>query len=130
MGEKEMRTTEAAVKEIMATALTETEILPFLTTANALVTAHLGSSGLSDTLLAEIEKYLAAHFASIKSKYGIRTKIGEADTWTGYKGGAGLDATPYGETAKMLDTTSTLENLLGKETVGVATFDFALDDDD
>ena len=125
-----MRTTATAVKEIMTTRLTETEILPFLSTANALVTAHLGSSGLSDALLEEIEKYLAAHFASIRSKYGIRTKIGEADTWTGYKGGPGLDATPYGETAKMLDTTGTLENLLGKGTVDVATFDFALDDND
>ena len=125
-----MRTTTAAVKEIMTTKLTDTDILPFLTTANILVTTNLASSGLSDTLLTEIEKYLAAHLSSIRSKYGIRTKIGEADTWTGYKGGLGLDATPYGETAKMLDTTGTLENLLGKGTVGVATFDFALDDSD
>lgn len=125
-----MRTTTAEVKEIMTTGLTETQILPFLTTANAMVTARLATSGLSDATLEEIEKYLAAHFASIKSKYAIREKIGEADSWTGYKGGVGLDATPYGEVAKMLDTTGTLANELGKETVSIATFDFALDDDD
>lgn len=125
-----MRTTAAEVKEIMATGLTETQIIPFLTTANAMVTARLASSGLSDATLEEIEKYLAAHFASIKSKYAIREKIGEADSWTGYKGGVGLAATPYGEVAQMLDTTGTLANELGKETVGIATFDFALDDDD
>jgi len=124
-----MRTTAEAVKEIMTKGLTEAEITPFLATANALVTAHLGSSSLSDALLEEIEKYLAAHFASIRSKYGIRESIGEASKTTGYKGGVGLDATPYGETAKMLDTTGTLAGLSEMRVASISVFDFALDDD-
>ena len=125
-----MRTTEAAVLEIMDTDLTSSQITPFLTTANALVTAYLSSAGLSSTLLAEIEKYLAAHLASMKSRYGIKESIGDASITTGYKGGLRLDATPYGETAKMLDTTGTLAKQMGKGTVGLSVFEFNLDDDD
>ncbi|MDX9803734.1 MAG: hypothetical protein RBS96_06910 [Dehalococcoidales bacterium] len=125
-----MRTTAAEVKEIMQTGLTETQILPFLTTANAMVTARLATSGLTDTTLEEIEKYLAAHLASVKSKFAITERIGEASITTGYRGGLGLDATPYGEVAKMLDTTGTLATALSMRTAKIEAIEFALDDDD
>ena len=123
-----MRTTEAAVLEIMDTELTEIQLTPFLTTANVLVTTKLAGA-LSDTILAEIEKYLAAHLASFKSKYAIRETVSEASWTTGFKGGEGLSATPYGEMVKLLDTTGIMTQGATK-TVGIATVDFALDDDD
>lgn len=125
-----MRSDEDAVLAIMTTGLTSEQVWPFLLTANLLVTNHLSSSGLGATTLAEIEKYLAAHLASVRSKFGIREKIGEAEVWTGYQGGPGLQATPYGETVLMLDTTGTLASKMSGKTVDVATFDFDLDDDD
>lgn len=124
-----MRTTAEKVKEIMATRLTEAQILPFLITANAMVTARLAASGLPDATLEEIEKYLAAHLASVKSKFAITERIGEASITTGYKGGLGLDATPYGEVAKMLDTTGILATALSARTAKIEAIDFALDDD-
>lgn len=123
-----MTTTEADVLLIMDTGLEEVQISPFLQTASTVVTANLASSGLSSSLLDEITKYLAAHLASVRSPFAIRKKIGDADETYGYKGGMGLDATPYGETVKMLDSTGILVSKMSSQMVTFGVVGFALDD--
>lgn len=127
-----MRTTEEEVLEIMSTNLTAAQIIPFLSTANAIVTARLASAtpALSDTILAEIEKQLAAHLASVKSRTPfISESIGDASGTFGYKGGEGLKATPYGEMVLLLDTTGALLEA-GKTYATIETIAMPLDDDD
>lgn len=103
-----LRTTSADVLAIMDTNLTESQVNPFLTMANLMVDNKLLSAGLSSATLVQVEKFLAAHFACIISPYAIEETIGPAKDKTGYKGGEGLKATPYGETAMMLDTSGSL----------------------
>lgn len=124
-----MAITAADVLEIMDSKLTELQIAPFLVTSQAIVTANLSSSALSATILDEIRKYLAAHLASIRSPFAIRKKLGESEETYGYKGGLGLNATPYGEVVKMLDTSGILFSIMSEQIVTVGILDFALDDD-
>lgn len=123
-----MSVTQEQVLAIMDTSLTESQILPFLTTAQAIVDSHLASAELSSSLLDEITKYLAAHFACLKSPFAIRKKIWDAEETYGYKGGEGLDATPYGETVKMLDSTGILLSKIGNQNVTFGVIDFSTDD--
>lgn len=103
-----LRTNASDVLAIMSTNLTETQVAPFLTMASLMVDNKLSTSGLGTSTLVQIEKFLAAHFACIVSPYAIEETIGPAKDKTGYKGGEGLKATPYGETAIMLDTSGSL----------------------
>ncbi|SRR6056297_252199 len=73
--------------------------------ANALVTNKLSDFDLSESLLTEIETYLAAHFLaqnpSIREETGIE--------FMEYR--KGLENTNYGQTAISLDTTNTLASM-------------------
>ncbi len=95
--------------------LTDNELNVFLTTATTLVDAELVGSGLPDALLKEIEKYLAAHFASLK---GIRAGVSNqrvddaSETYT--VAGANirsLQGTHFGQAAIALDTSGRLAQL-------------------
>lgn len=103
------RTTDTAVFEIIETTLTDIDT--FITTANLFVTNVLGDAGLSDALLEEIERYLTAHFLSVKDQRVKSEKI-DVLSFT-YQGdtGMGLKATHYGQTAILLDSSGTLEDI-------------------
>lgn len=118
------RTTAAVVKEIMDTELTELQIRPFVASANVFVTAVLGSKNLGDTMLAEIEKWVAAHFASIRAPEVRSEGVGGASvTYLTGPMGKGLGQTRYGQQAMILDTSGTLVNI-GKTPATVHTVDF------
>lgn len=123
-----MTVAEIDVLDIMKTSLTEEDLVPFLNTAEAIVAANLASSTLSAVILDEITKYLAAHLACVKSPFSVRKKLGDAEETYGYKGGTGLDATPYGETVKMLDTTGVLFSTMSNQQVTLSVIDFATGD--
>jgi hypothetical protein len=115
------RTTDAEVKKIIAlNVLTDTT--PFITTANLLVTQHLGLSGISSDLLAQIEKYLAAHFVALHpdERQLKNQKLGDATDTYGGDFGKMLDFTQYGQMVKMLDYTGTLAGV-GGESVEIDT---------
>ena len=103
------RTTDTAVFEIIETTLTDIDT--FITTANIFVTAYLGDAGLSDTLLEEIERYITAHFLSVKDQRVQAEKIDVLSFTYQGKTGMGLDSTFYGQTAQMLDTSGTLADM-------------------
>lgn len=123
-----MSVIESDVLEIMDSSLTESEIYPFLNTAQLLVNASLSSSGLDSSILDEIVKYLTAHLACVKSPFAIRKKIDVAEETYGYQGGKGLDATPYGEMVKMLDSTGILLSNMSNQMVTIGVIDFPVDD--
>lgn len=125
-----MTTSADDVLAIMHGNLTESEISPFLTTAKLLVSNYLSSASLSTTTTEEIEKYLAAHLASVKKPYAIRSKLDISEDTYGYQGGKGLNATPYGEIVLMLDTSGILASKMGAATIEIEVVDIALDDDD
>lgn len=111
------RVTHAELILVFDTDIADT--IPFITTANLIVTDKLDGEGLTTAQLKEIEKYLSAHLASLQDQRIAQEKIGEvAVTYQG-KTGLGLDGTKYGQTVKMLDTTGILASM-GK---GKATFD-------
>jgi len=116
------RVKSAEVVEIMDTSLTDVDV--FIHAANALVTDRLSGQGLDDCLLKEIERWLSAHFASIKSPTYYEDKIGSS-TQKKMVGtlGKGLDATSYGQQVKLLDSTGTLANM-GKQKVTFKVDDF------
>jgi hypothetical protein len=106
--------TPADVREILQTSLTDPQLEAFILPANAVVEAHLvGEDCMTDELLFEIERWLAAHFASIRDKASRVTseKIGDAEETYGNKTGFGLNYTPYGQQVKFLDCTGNLDTL-------------------
>ena len=107
-----VRTTDSEVQEIISLK-TLTDTTPFITTANLLVTQHLGSSGISAALLKEIEKYLAAHLVALHPDEAqvIEQKLGDSSEKYAGQFGKGLDSTHFGQNVKLLDHTGYLSSL-------------------
>lgn len=105
------RTTHAQVADIYDADTEIANFEPFITTANILVTTRLGSSGLTADHLAQIETYLAAHFAAIKEKEVKTEQLGDGNATYAGKTNMGLDYTSYGQQAKVIDTTGLLSKL-------------------
>ena len=105
-----IRTTVALVKEIINT--TE-EVSPFIRTASILVDEKLDAeTSITDAHKKEIETWLAAHFLAMSlDRQGQQERIGATQITYSGKGGEGLKATTYGQTALMLDTTGTLSRI-------------------
>lgn len=60
------RTTRADVLDIIDTSLTDGQVDAFLSDANTWVTDFLGGEGLSSGRLTIIEKYLTAHYITLR----------------------------------------------------------------
>lgn len=108
-----IRTNAEDVKAILpdgvATALTDSQALVFITSANVVVTDNCTGQGLSDALLEEIEKYAAAHFIMMtKFRQAESKKIGQASEKYGTLG-ADWMATTYGQLATSLDSSGMLK---------------------
>src|SRR5262245_18019503 len=71
------RTTDEAVKQIIDTAL---NTLPFIMAADMLVTSYLVPAGLSEPLLAEIERWWAAHLITIREPRPHEATMGNTTT--------------------------------------------------
>lgn len=129
------RVTSTDVKEILVTALTGSQLDPFITVANLIVTEKLGDSGLGDALLKEIERWLSAHFIYVSNpsyssinKNARGTVISEriGDTSISYSDISQskninlglLSSTVYGQQAITMDLTGILANL-GKKRASV-----------
>lgn len=105
-----MRTTVEKVKDILDdTELDDDIIESFINSANIFVTASLSGKGLSDALLAEIERWLSAHMvASTRERTASKEAAGTASIEYSGKWGERLLSTSYGQTAVMMDTSGTL----------------------
>jgi hypothetical protein len=115
------RVTGDEVKEIISTTLTSVQLAPMITAANLLVTAKCVPAGYSVAELKEIERWLSAHFTSVRdpSKSALVSKsIGEAsETYQVSRGSNvsfSLETSPYGQQALILDYMGSL-NSLGRQ---------------
>ena len=102
------RVTSAEVLEIFDTPTSITDLDVFILPATALVDEILGDSGLPAALLKEIERYLAAHFASMRYRQKTQEEIDDAKERLTSKVDMGLNASRYGQQALALDTTGKL----------------------
>jgi len=109
-----LRTTGAAVKELINTTLTADTIeASHLVTANLLVDEELLGYGYSSARLAEIEKWLAAHFVALTEERGslLEEEIDDTVEKTANVYSAGLSSTRYGQQAMIIDTGGKLASL-------------------
>lgn len=80
------------------------DLTPFLVAANELVTEICQPAGYSDTRLALIETWLAAHFLAIRDpRYQSESQLGASASYV-TQVGLNLSLTPYGQQAQLLDT--------------------------
>lgn len=99
------------VEDILETSLNYLQLGAFVTAANLLVTQKLSSSGLSDELLFEIERWLAAHLACSRERTTTSESMGGASESYAVQVGLGLNGSFYGQQVKLLDTTGILAGL-------------------
>jgi hypothetical protein len=112
-----MRTTIAEVRALIVTTLLDAGVTAYITAANNFVTTHLDGL-LDDDLLAEIERWIAAHYiAGTQERMAKREEAGTAKVEYVGDTEMGLNGTFYGQTAISLDSTNTLAQVskgLGK----------------
>ena len=104
------RVTYTDVKAIMDGITTaDATVTIFITSAHIIVESALSTSGLTETVLTEIEKWLAAHLiASTVYRTTSEEKLGDASlVYTG-KWGMKLESTPYGQMVLLLDSSGLL----------------------
>lgn len=106
------RVTEAEVRAIMLDIDPNlTDLSPFITAANLLVTQVCTDSSLSDALLKEIERWLSAHYVCMADPRLMSEGIQSAKDVYESKVDLGLDVSRYGQQAKRLDTSGALARL-------------------
>lgn len=99
-----VRTTAAAVREILLNNYDgETDLTAFIVAAAMVVTRRCAPLAYSPDELAEIERWLAAHFATVPEGQLRGEQAGQARDDIAIKIDLGLDQTTYGQTAKVLD---------------------------
>lgn len=96
--------------------ITDEIILSYIIGANRLVSHTLSGAFLtSETLLAEIEKWLAAHMIA-STRERLAKKEGAGGAFIEYAGefASGLGSTPYGQMVMILDVSGLMSALGGK----------------
>lgn len=104
------------VRDIMETSLPDAQVEAYIGSANTYINSTLLGKGLSDALLAEIERWLSAHMIALTAER--TTKKEEAGTAkVEYAGqfGKSFEATSYGQMVLALDTSGTLRDLMDKK---------------
>jgi len=105
------RVIQSEVLAIIDVDSTITDLTPFITIANLLVTEKL-STIHSDDMLKEIERWLAAHFVAIRDPRAKSESIGGISiSYGGNMNGEGLRSTLYGQQVLALDFSGTLAKL-------------------
>jgi len=98
-----VRATEAEVKQIINTTLTVDQVRPFLRAANLIVTSICADAGYGADLLAEIERWLAAHLVAIRDPRASQEDVGIGSVTYQGTTGEGLNHTSYGQQVRLLD---------------------------
>lgn len=122
-----IRVSSTEVKAILEDISVGEDITPFIAVANILVEQKLVPLDLlEESQLKEIERWLSAHFVSIKLMRAARESAGSAAGRVGidyqYKVGFDLRNTMYGQAAITLDTTGTLKAMTDEKGDGGSSF--------
>ncbi len=118
------RTTSVLVQGIIETDAA-ISLDPFIEIANALVTEKCSADDYSSTRLELIERWLSAHFYTIRDMRAESEKAGSTSEKKQSKVDLGFDSSHYGQTAMRLDTAGELAGLntsmkgRGSQPVGV-----------
>ena len=104
------RVTDAEVEEIIEYD-SSISLTPFINIANQLVTELCADSDYSDDRLLEIERWLSAHFYTVRDQRAASEKAGSVAISYQYKIGMLLQNTRYGQQALILDTAGNLAQL-------------------
>jgi hypothetical protein len=101
------------------TMLTPEDIDLHVKIANNIVTTNLTSVGHSDETLVDLELNIAAHIVTLTKKTSntiVQKKVGQASLKHDMgKMGERLNATVFGQTALLIDTSGTLANMQSAE---------------
>lgn len=89
----------------------EAETTEFIASAHVIVCNSIDGYGIPLSVVTQIEKYLAAHFAVLTYSTKSRETIGPMSRAFALKVDLGFNATRYGQMAISLDPTGMLENL-------------------
>jgi hypothetical protein len=107
------RATDADVRALVEIPA-DVSTAPFITSASALVTLLLASSGLSEAILTQIEIFLAAHYAVLVVENGglRRQTVGQStDVYADINNKLiGLLSTRFGQQAIAFDSTGILQD--------------------
>jgi len=116
-----IRTTDAAVQGIIDHDAT-ISLTPFIEAASAVVDDNLVGVGHSATRLEQIERWLAAHFYTIRDK--AVAQEGAKGVYQNFQWRLGLNmsVTMYGQQAMLLDNTGTLGALSKRMEAGIGGF--------
>jgi len=92
-------------------SLTDEEVFNFITDASAYVDDYLSSDpDVTTAQLTRVEKWLAAHFASMKEPRIRRGRVGDSEfSYEGDFQGMFLESTRYGQMAILFDPTGILK---------------------
>lgn len=115
------RTNKSDVRDIFDTNIDDDSLDAWIEIANELVDDIANAdSSIDSTRLTKIEKLLSAHFASTEEPLVEEDSIGDSSATYQGEWGMNLRSTDYGQSAIVLDPTTTLSTL-GKPsaTVGV-----------
>lgn len=117
------RVTAAEVETIIdiESSVADATIEAFINAANLTVTEILGDdTTLSSAQKKEIERWLSAHFIACTLQHKPQNeKAGDAAITYQGQTGMGLDATFYGQTVKVLDTSGKMAQKIGKKAVNI-----------
>lgn len=103
------RATLEAVQDILDTALENPFLAAFINAAHAIVEDRLTGKGLSESILTQIEVWLAAHLATARDQQAESEDIaGEYKVKYQGKYDLGLNGSKYGQMVLLLDSSGTL----------------------
>lgn len=95
----------------MDTDIPDAQVTPYIQSATVFVDNHLLGK-LVDGLLKEIERWVVAHMIALtRERTALSEEAGGAKIVYAGDWGRDLDATSYGQMAKMLDSSGTLSAL-------------------
>ena len=109
--------TPALVREVITTALSDSDIEGLIVAAETMFSYYLGTKGIVEAIQTEITRYLAAHFVSLKDQTSRidSEKIGDAAiTFSQIENSSkdiGLKSTRWGQMAIIFDPTGVLLRL-------------------
>lgn len=102
-----MRTTEAAVRKLIETDLTD--VSPFMEAASVIVDDIASANTVSGSRLELIERWLSAHFIEVKDpRASSESAGGVSQSFAMGSRGMYFELTFYGQQAMLLDSTGTL----------------------
>lgn len=113
------RVTAEEVLAIMDNVVLDDVIVEaYILGAESFITENLLDSGLEETSLKEIERWLSAHLIAVtRERQSKKESAGKASIEYAGVWGEGLTQTSYGQTAIALDSTGTLSNLSKKKVI-------------